>query len=132
MSEPLPLARFRELADAYGGVIARWPEAHRDAAMHLARLPEAQRMLADASALDAALDRWRVPVPSIALQRRVLAGAAVRGSRFVRRARLWWSGIGIAAALGGAVAGSAAVAMIVPIDASDSATSFGDVAAQDN
>ncbi len=132
MSEPLPLGRFRDLAAAYGGVIARWPEAYRDAAMLLVRSPEGQRILAEASSLDTALDSWRAAAPSIALRHRVLGSAPVKGKAFVHRARLWWSGIGIAAAVGGAVAGSAAVAMIAPVDVSDGGTSFGDVAAQDN
>ncbi|WP_010187354.1 hypothetical protein [Sphingomonas sp. PAMC 26605] len=131
MNGPLPLERFRELADAYGGVIARWPEAYRDAAMRTARSPAAQTLLAQAVLLDVALDTWRAPPPPADLRSRILASAPSRARRFAR-ARLWWSGIGIAAALSGAVAGSAAVAMITPADASDSGTSFGDVVAQDS
>ncbi len=132
MSEPLPLERFRDLAAAYGGVVARWPEAYRDAAMLLVRSLERQRILAEASSLDTALDSWRAAAPSVALQHRVLGSAPALGKALVRSARLWWSGIGIAAALGGAVAGSAAVAMNAPVDVSDGGTSFGDVAPQDN
>lgn len=133
MTDTLSLDRFRDLADAYGGVVARWPEEHRDAAFRMASTPAAINILARASALDEMLDTWRVPVPVADLHGRLIAGAPVPSRRLVARARLWWSGIGIAAALTGAVAGSAAVAMVAPIETlSDGATSFGDVAAQES
>jgi len=129
MREPLTLARFEELADAYGGVISRWPEEHRDAAMGLAAHPAARDILETASALDGALDAWRVASPSHLLRDRVLVGAPLPKRRIITRGRLWWSGVGVAAALAGATAGTAAVAIAAPSDAtSDSATSFGDVA----
>ena len=125
----LPLDRFRELAEAYGGVVARWPHEYRDAAMRTATRPAGQAILSQACALDATLDTWQMPAPAAALRARVLLGAPAPGRDFVRRVRLWWSGIGLAAALAGALAG-AAVAIVAPIEApSDSATSFGDVAA---
>ena len=129
MSEPLTLARFQQLAEAYGGVIARWPERYRDAAEAMASNPAVRRILADASLLDEALDAWQVAAPSASLRQRVIDGAPAPTGRIVTRARLWWSGIGIAAALAGATAGTAAVAIASPVDvASDNATSFGDVA----
>src|SRR5947209_4047523 len=110
MTDPLSLERFRDLADAYGGVIARWPEQHRAEAMQIVQTPGAAE-----------------------LERRLSASAPVSGRRIASRARLWWSGIGIAAALSGAVAGAAAVAVLAPIEMpSDSGTSFGDVAAQES
>ncbi len=128
MSEPLTLARFRELAEAYGGVVARWPDRYRGAAEAMASDPAARRILADASLLDEALDAWQVAAPSALLRQRVIDGAPAPTGRIVTRARLWWSGIGIAAALAGATAGTAAVAIASPVDvASDNATSFGDV-----
>ena len=58
-----------------------------------------------------------------------IVSAAAPTEKLITRARLWWSGVGIAAALAGATAGTAAVAIAAPVDAmSDSATSFGDVA----
>ena len=52
--------RFEILAHAYGGDIARWPAAERDAAaLLMAAEPEFARIvLADAGELDAALDLW--------------------------------------------------------------------------
>jgi hypothetical protein len=133
MTDPLSLERFRDLADAYGGVIARWPEQHRAAAMQMARTPNAAEILAQASMLDETLDAWRVSPPTPELECRLSASAPVPGRRFATRARLWWSGIGVAAALSGAVAGAAAVAVLAPIELpSDSGTSFGDVAAQES
>lgn len=129
MRDQLTLTRFQELANAYGGVVARWPEQHRDAAMALAAHPAARDILDAACALDGALDTWRVPSSSPRLRDRVIARAPVPTRRIMTKARLWWSGIGLAAALAGATAGTAAVAFATPIDAtSDSATSFGDVA----
>ena len=132
MTEPMSLERFQALADAYGGVVARWPESVRDAAMGTAAHPAAIAILARASALDAALDAWPAPAASAALRERVLAGAPAASRPLVRRARLWWSGMGIAAALAGAVAGTAVVAMTAPMAApSGGTTSFGDVGTEE-
>lgn len=129
MRDPMTLTRFQQLADAYGGVVARWPEDERDAAMAMAAHPAAHDILDAASALDDTLDTWRVAPPTHRLRDHLIAGAPVPRGTIVRRARLWWSGVGIAAALAGATAGTAAVAIATPVDApSDSATSFGDLA----
>lgn len=131
MTEPLSLERFRDLADAYGGVVARWPERHREAAMRMASAPEASAILEQASALDEMLDAWHVPAAPPALRDRLIGDAP--GKSLAARARLWWSGVGIAAALAGAAAGTAAVAMVMPVDASpESSTSFGDVTGQES
>ncbi len=133
MTEPLTLARFRDLADAYGGVVARWPEGVRSAAMRMANTPEAFAILADASTLDATLDSWVVPAGSPALRERVLAGAPTSVRNLAARARLWWSGVGIAAALAGAVAGTFAVGMVPSVDSPIAGrTSFGDVGTQES
>jgi hypothetical protein len=133
MSDTLSLDRFRDLADAYGGVIARWPEQYRDDAMRMATMPEAIDVLERASGLDETLDAWRIAAPGPDLHNRMLAKAPKARRDFGLRARLWWSGIGVAATLSGALAGAAAVAIVAPIDApSDSATSFGDVSAQES
>jgi hypothetical protein len=89
-------------------------------------------VLADAAALDETLDAWRVPAPAAALNARILAGAPAARRSLAVRARLWWSGLGFAAALAGAVAGTAAVAMVAPLDTTPpGATSFGDITGQD-
>ncbi|MGI4879730.1 MAG: hypothetical protein ACRYG4_19815 [Janthinobacterium lividum] len=131
MSEPLTLDRFEDLADAYGGAIAHWPEHVRDAALRMAAQPDAARILARASALDDALDAWTVPLPTDALHQIVNGDAPAPMRNRATRARLWWSGIGIAAALAGAATGTAAVAVVSQVDTSTSSTSFGDVGTQE-
>ncbi|WP_420136480.1 hypothetical protein [Sphingomonas sp.] len=129
MTESLSFARFQELADAYGGVIARWPEEVRDDAMALARDARGAAILEQAASLDAALDSWTVAPPSPSLQP---AFATAARPAIATRIRLWWSAIGFAAALAGAVAGTSAVAMAVPFEPSAiGSTSFGDVSGQD-
>ncbi len=130
MSYSLTPARFAELAEAYGSVVARWPAVVRDEAMVMAREPAMQAILAEAEWLDSKLDAWHVAAPSLALRDRVLATGRVT---LVRRARLWWSGIGIATALAGALAGSVGVAVAMPLDhaMSDEATVFGDLTPQE-
>ena len=131
MTEPLTEKRFIELADAYGGVVARWPEPLRSQAMKMANRPAMKAVLAEAERLDLRLDLWGVGSPSPALRDRIIASRRLPLSR---RARLWWSGIGIATALAGAAAGSAAASATLPSDhaVSDDATAFGDLSQQDN
>jgi hypothetical protein len=131
MTDRLTPARFAELADAYGGVIARWPEDVRADARALAEQPEMQALLAKADWLDAQLDDWRVAAPSTALRNRITASRWIPLSR---RARLWWSSLGIAAALAGAAAGAVTASAAVPFDhaLADDTTAFGDVAQQEN
>ena len=130
LTPPLTPARFARLAQAYGGVVARWPEDVRADAAVLARQPAMQAILAEAGRLDARLDRWRVAAPSSILQRRIVAAWRAPLSR---RARLWWSGLGLATALAGAVAGSVAAAAL-PSDSpvSDDGTAFGNLARQED
>ena len=131
MRELLTLDRFRTLADAYGGVIARWPEEHREAAKQMVFDPEAGDILAQALALDEVLDTWTVAPPALSLRERLTSAAPATKKRPAARGRLWWSSIGIAATLAGATAGTAAVAIVSPVDpSSDSSTSFGDVGTQ--
>lgn len=128
MTDPLDLDRFRDLADAYGGVVARWPVADRAAAARVASTPEGRAILAGALSLDARLDQWTIPAPAVGFAARV-AGQAEGGTRSARvRQRWWWSGFGLAATLAGAVAGTAAVAIAPPVDMAAGSTSFGDVA----
>lgn len=131
MTEPLTEARFAELADAYGSVVARWPDAVRAEAIEMARRPAMQALLAEAERLDARLDLWKVDAPSAALRDRI---EAPHRRQFSRRARLWWSGIGIATALAGAAAGSVAASAALPSDpvVAEDATAFGGLSQQDN
>jgi len=132
MREPMTLDRFRTLADAYGGVIARWPEDQRDAAMRFAAHPEAVTILQEASAVDTMLDAWSVPAPASSLSDRIADHRAMPHPSPAGRVRLWWSGIGIAAALAGAASGTAAVATMSPGDApQENVTSFGAVDPQE-
>jgi hypothetical protein len=122
-------ARFAALAEAYGGDIARWPEEERTAAFLLAADPTMQALLADAGRLDAELEAWRVAPPSADLRTRVVRSWPRPLSR---RAKLWWSGIGIATALAGAAAGTVAAAAVAPADhGTEPATAFGDLAGQE-
>ncbi|GAJ30414.1 hypothetical protein [Acidomonas methanolica] len=101
MTEPLSLARFAELAETYGA-LARWPQAERDAGREMADTPEAAAFLARAAALDDLLDQWAVAPPDASLREAIMAGH-LRPLR--RRIRVWWSAVGLASALAGAVAG---------------------------
>ena len=69
--------RFEALAQAYGGDMARWPDAERGAAALLAVAEPAfaQGLLARAGDLDAALDAWRASQADAALSERILAHA---------------------------------------------------------
>lgn len=130
MTEPLSPERFAALADGYGGTIARWPEAVRGPALTLARDPATAAILGEAERLDVLLDRWRVAAPSAALQAAIMKR---RHRPWARRARLWWSGLGIAAAVAGAAAGSLAAAATLPADrAADESTAFGNLAVQED
>ncbi len=128
---PLSPARFTALVEAFGGTIARWPESVRDEAERLAAENAAMRdLLTEAERLDARLDRWRVPPPSPALHQRI---AAARHLSLPRRVRFWWAGVGFAAALAGAAAGSIAVAATVEHGRTPPAEStlFGDIGWQE-
>ncbi|MFD1951967.1 hypothetical protein ACFSGX_14435 [Sphingomonas arantia] len=134
MTDPLTLTRFRELADAYGGAVARWPERYRAAGVSLAATPAGAAIIAGADELDARLDLWRVPAPAGDLAARIVAGAPVVTPRAASRLRWWWSGVGIAATLAGAAAGTAAVAIVVPTESvggGNGSTSFGDITGSD-
>ena len=83
--------RFEALAQAYGGDLRRWPEAERTAAagFALAHPVDAEKMLGHAAALDAALDRYKVPAPAADLASRILA-ARPRPADW----RRWGAGLG--------------------------------------
>jgi hypothetical protein len=87
--------------------------------------PEASAVLAEATALDAQLDLWTVPAPSPRL-RQAVAGSwqAPLG----RRVRLWWSALGLGAALAGPERPAFSLSGVALPSASSSfeATAFGD------
>lgn len=91
--------RFEALADAHGGLIARWPAETQDAAYAwLAEAPAAaQAVLTQALALDEALNVLRPPQPSIALRDAILAASPRerQGWGLLR----WLAGAGVGAAL---------------------------------
>jgi hypothetical protein len=99
--------RFQQMIDAFGGEPARWPAADRAAAeLYLAALPDARAALAEAHALDQALDAWVSPSVSAALREQILARAPM-SSMIWAWPKLWLSGAGLAAACAaGAVVGA--------------------------
>ena len=127
MAEPLTIARFAALAEAYGG-LAHWPEEVREEARRLAIQPEYAAILAEAEALDAHLDSWKAEAPSAGLQAAVLARRP-RPARY--RLRLWWAAAGVATALAGAAAGSLAAAAVPADRPAGDETAFGNLSAQE-
>ena len=134
----MDLQRFTALCEAYGGDMARWPEAERaDAASLAAREPAAAGLLVAGRALDQILDESR-PVPaSAALRERILAAApAPRRERplaWIMKAGL---GAGLAAAgvagllVGGAITAAAGPSgpdaeAVAALETSPEATAFG-------
>ncbi|MBP7649179.1 MAG: hypothetical protein KA085_08270 [Phenylobacterium sp.] len=96
--------RFLELAEAYGGAVARWPAAEREAAATLmAAEPEFVRQsLAAADRLDAVLGAWAPLSVPHGLREAVIAAAPVARPR--RGLRAWLLGAGVGAGLAGACA----------------------------
>jgi hypothetical protein len=82
----MTLADFERLLDVYGGDRTRWPaEARAAAAQLVARDTKARRTLAEAEALDRALER--APLPSLAVEAALaerIVAAAQRSPRIVR------------------------------------------------
>lgn len=77
----MDIKRFEALADAYGGEIARWPEAERAEALTLVeRNPAARALLEDAAALDAALRSAAVTPPPTGLSDKIIADGAGAGA----------------------------------------------------
>ena len=103
--------RMRDLAEAWGGDLRRWPETDRRAAEDFARThpDDAERALFAARQLDGALDALPRPVVSAELRDRVIASATAAGLR----ARLVWPGLRKLLWVGGASWAAAACAGIV-------------------
>jgi len=96
--------RFQELAEAYGGDVARWPPALRDEAAVLAaaRPGFAQGVLTRASRLDALLDDVKLRPASVAQFEHIVASAPALRQR--THWRLWALPAGLSAALAGVAA----------------------------
>lgn len=125
MTDSLDIDRFRALGESYGADIRRWPAEMQEAAVAMAQTPAAIAILRDARELDALLDDWTVPPVGAELGQRVADTASTAGLNLLRRARMWWSGIGLAAALSGALAGSATTAVLMTPEHIASGTIFG-------
>ncbi len=119
MSNGMDLTRFETLVAAYGATPSRWPEEERDAAQAFARTdPRAAALLAEADSIDALLFAHKAAEPSRTLHAMVIEAAPRRKHRLAGRAKLWWSGLGLAmAGASGMLAGSAATAALEPISA---------------
>ena len=128
----MDLNRFETLVAAYGATPSRWPVEERDAAQAFARAdPRAAALLAEADSIDALLFAHRVAEPSRTLRAMVIEGAPTK-RRLTGRARMWWTGLGIAlAGASGMLAGSAATAALEPITANVLMYSHDDVPALD-
>jgi len=114
--------RFETLAEAYGGDVARWPQADREAAAEwMAAEPDrAEAILARADDLDAALAAFAPPRASADLADRIVAGAPRPRPRWV--GWLWPAGMGAglaAACVAGVVAGAHLAAASAPSMESD-------------
>ena len=101
----MTVERFEDLAGAYGGEIARWPEGEREAARALlaAQPQRLGAVLAQAADLDRLLDLAPAQRPDAALLGRLIAAAPQPANT----ARRWI--VGLSAALGLSAAAFAGV-----------------------
>lgn len=118
MSPEMSGERFEALAETYGGEIACWPEAEREAARALlAAQPERLSAVLDAAAhLDRLLDLAPAQSVNAALLGRLIAAAP----RAPNTARRWIAGLGAAlglsaAAFAGVLAGVAVGGHALPV-----------------
>ncbi len=107
----MTLERFEDLAETYGGEIARWPEGEREAARALLAEDSARLslVLAGAAQLDRLLDLAPAQRPDAALLGRLIAAAPQPAGA----GRRWIAGLG--AALGLSAAGFAGIAVGVAV-----------------
>jgi len=92
--------RFETLAEAYGGDVARWPDAERETAAELmaAQPALASELLARAGDLDALLTACAPPQGSPGLAGRIAAGAPKARPRWIGWLLPAGMGAGLAAA----------------------------------
>lgn len=107
----MSLDRFAELAEIYGGDVARWPEAVRETARALlvAEPARLEVVLADAARLDRLLDLAPAQSADSALLGRLIAAAPQPASA----ARRWLAGAGAALGLGVAALAGVAVGVMI-------------------
>mgnify|MGYP000041118317 CR=1 FL=1 len=107
----MSLDRFAELAEIYGGDVARWPEALRETARALlvAEPARLEVVLADAARLDRLLDLAPAQFADAALLGRLIAAAPQPASA----ARRWLAGAGAAVGLGVAALAGVAVGVMI-------------------
>ncbi len=132
MYDGLDIERFRHFAECYGANIDCWPQEIRQAAQLTARLPEARDIIAGEKALDITLSAWSVPAIPHDLERQISGIATASGQQFIRKMKIWWASIGIAAALSGVATGAMATVLFSQAPQSYSSTVFGDVDDGDN
>jgi hypothetical protein len=125
--EPLDLERFKALAESYGSDIRKWPSELQSSAHVTALLPDAVVILQEEADFDAVLDQWEIPPSTASFRQRLATKATSAARRASAVTRYWWAGIGVAAALSGAAAGTAGTAMIVMPQQVSGDTIFGDV-----
>ena len=122
--------RFAALADAFGGDIARWPPAARDAARQFSETQEsaAARVLGAAARLDALLWESAVAPPGSALRERVMRAApkASALSPKLQQTWRWLVGAGIGGVLASACAAGLATGVAVAPAALTQARWLGD------
>jgi anti-sigma factor RsiW len=101
----LSLDRAREILAAYGANPARWPTGERDALSALiAAQPELAQAVAQAQALDQALEAWPQTHGQAEAIDRLMARAAVDTSSRSERPRWLWVGAGLSAAIAAGLA----------------------------
>jgi len=107
----MTVERFADLAEIYGGDVARWPEAEREIARALlaAQPVRLEALLADAARLDRLLDLAPAQSADAALLGRLIA-AAPQPASAVRR---WLAGAGAALGLGFAALAGVAVGVAI-------------------
>jgi len=131
---PMSAERFAELADAYGGDIARWPQPVRAAAREYAKNSGADVTLERAADLDALLDTYVLKTAHEGLHGRIVAKLA-RRSRIRNWFRFGSAGVGLVGiGIAGALAGSIAIAVLAPsltsettVASDGTSTIFGDI-----
>jgi hypothetical protein len=101
--------RFETLAEAFGGDVAVWPAAEREAAAAFmaAEPARAGAILAEAEALDSALAAFSPPRAASGLMDRIVAGAPMP------RVMRWWSGWLAPAGMGAGLAAACAAGVVL-------------------
>ncbi|MHB8283307.1 MAG: hypothetical protein ACYDD1_01385 [Caulobacteraceae bacterium] len=118
---PMTLERFCELAESYGGAIARWPQAERPPAEALLQeVPELSMIVARERDLDDLLFGSTIPSPPAALARRIIAQAPQPKAEPSGALRRWLSGLAAMGVLASGAAVGAAVVALSPAGQVDS------------